>query len=114
MGYAVLLVHHTGKSGDQRGASRREDLLDTSIKLVKPENGSGGVDGAEFEVHFTKTRGETPRPPKLTVRLREDEDGVLRFVFEVKHDARPHHQTLLKIFKGAGGQWSMEAVPYAG
>ena len=30
---SILLVHHAGKSGDQRGASRREDMLDTEIKL---------------------------------------------------------------------------------
>ncbi|HVW56726.1 MAG TPA: AAA family ATPase [Rhizobiaceae bacterium] len=33
-GYAILLVHHASKSGDQRGASRLEDLLDTTIKLL--------------------------------------------------------------------------------
>ena len=27
-GVAVLLVHHAGKSGAQRGTSRREDVLD--------------------------------------------------------------------------------------
>jgi RecA-family ATPase len=37
LGYAVLLVHHAGKSGEQRGASRREDLLDTSMRLVIPK-----------------------------------------------------------------------------
>lgn len=30
-GIAVLLVHHAGKSGDQRGASAREDIMDTVI-----------------------------------------------------------------------------------
>jgi putative DNA primase/helicase len=30
-GITFLLVHHANKTGDQRGASRREDLLDTSI-----------------------------------------------------------------------------------
>lgn len=29
-GYAILLIHHAGKGGDQRGASRLEDFLDTS------------------------------------------------------------------------------------
>ena len=32
-GLSVLIVHHAGKSGDQRGTSRREDVLDTSINL---------------------------------------------------------------------------------
>lgn len=26
-GITVLIVHHAGKGGDQRGASRREDIL---------------------------------------------------------------------------------------
>ena len=30
-GKSVLLIHHAGKSGQQRGTSRREDVLDTVI-----------------------------------------------------------------------------------
>jgi putative DNA primase/helicase len=33
MGKAVLLVHHAGKTGDQRGSSAKEDVLDCVIKL---------------------------------------------------------------------------------
>jgi len=29
-GVSVLVVHHAGKGGQQRGTSRREDVLDTS------------------------------------------------------------------------------------
>jgi RecA/RadA recombinase len=54
-GVAVVLVHHAGKGGDQRGTSGREDLLDTVIKL-DPVNGSSN-DGARFIVKFTKSRG---------------------------------------------------------
>ncbi|HLN25444.1 MAG TPA: AAA family ATPase, partial [Patescibacteria group bacterium] len=32
-GIAVLIVHHSGKNGNQRGTSRREDVLDTVLKL---------------------------------------------------------------------------------
>lgn len=32
-GLSVLIVHHAGKGGEQRGTSRREDVLDTSISL---------------------------------------------------------------------------------
>jgi putative DNA primase/helicase len=34
-GISVLIVHHAGKSGDQRGTSRREHMLDTTIGLVR-------------------------------------------------------------------------------
>ena len=55
-GMAVLLVHHAGKSGDQRGTSAREDIMDTVISLRRPTTYSV-VEGARFEVHLTKARG---------------------------------------------------------
>lgn len=68
-GYAVLLVHHSGKNGEQRGASRREDLLDTSIRLSAPANLPELSRGACFEISFPKTRDERPRPDRLTVEM---------------------------------------------
>jgi len=37
-GISVLFLHHAGKSGAQRGTSRREDLLDTVIALKHPSD----------------------------------------------------------------------------
>ena len=54
-GVAVLLVHHAGTNGRQRGTSRREDALDTVIALRRPEDYSP-EEGARFEVHFEKLR----------------------------------------------------------
>jgi len=53
---SVLLVHHAGKGGTQRGSSRKEDVLDTVISLRRPPDYSPGQ-GARFEVHFEKARG---------------------------------------------------------
>jgi AAA domain-containing protein/helix-turn-helix resolvase-like protein len=55
-GVSVLLVHHAGKGGDQRGTSRREDVLDTSLSLRRPSDYQT-PQGARFEVHFGKARG---------------------------------------------------------
>ncbi len=55
-GVSVLIVHHAGKGGEQRGTSRREDVLDTSISLRRP-NDYVPTEGARFEVHFEKARG---------------------------------------------------------
>jgi hypothetical protein len=54
-GRSVIFVHHSGKSGAQRGTSRREDLLDVVIALRQPQN-YDAKDGARFEVTFEKAR----------------------------------------------------------
>lgn len=50
-----VMIHHTGKSGDQRGTSAREDNIDTSMKLIRPKGYTSG-DGCKFIVEFTKNR----------------------------------------------------------
>jgi RecA-family ATPase len=55
-GRSVLFIHHAGKGGDQRGTSKREDVLDTVIRLVHPDDYEPS-DGARFLVTFTKSRG---------------------------------------------------------
>ena len=56
IGVAVILVHHTGKNGEQRGTSAREDNIDISIGLRKI-NQDPSFRGATFAVTFTKSRG---------------------------------------------------------
>ncbi len=57
-GKLVILVHHTGKTGDsQRGISNVEDVLDFSVELVRPDEGYEVGQGARFTMKFTKTRG---------------------------------------------------------
>ena len=53
---SVLIVHHAGKGGQQRGTSRREDILDTVIALRRPSDYEPNQ-GARFEVHLEKARG---------------------------------------------------------
>nr|CRY95410.1 hypothetical protein [uncultured prokaryote] len=55
-GISVLLVHHAGKNGSQRGTGAKEDILDTVIELKRPSD-YRTEQGARFEVHFTKARG---------------------------------------------------------
>ena len=54
-GIAVVLIHHAGKGGQQRGTSSREDVLDTVISLQNPKDYTPDQ-GARFEVHFQKSR----------------------------------------------------------
>jgi hypothetical protein len=63
-GKTVVFVHHAGKGGSQRGTSRREDILDLSVRLARPQDYSPG-EGARFEVHFEKARtilGDAVKP----------------------------------------------------
>jgi hypothetical protein len=54
-GISTVLLHHEGKAGSQRGTSAREDNLDISISLKRPE-GYRPEDGARFVCHFEKSR----------------------------------------------------------
>jgi hypothetical protein len=54
-GRSVVFIHHAGKGGQQRGTSKREDLLDTVIALRRPADYTPDQ-GARFEVHFEKAR----------------------------------------------------------
>ncbi len=51
----MLLIHHAGVNGRQRGTSRREDALDTVIALRRPADYSP-EQGARFEIHIEKAR----------------------------------------------------------
>jgi hypothetical protein len=54
-GRSVIFVHHSGKGGQQRGTSKREDLLDCVISLKHPSDYDAS-EGARFEVNFDKGR----------------------------------------------------------
>jgi len=73
-GIAVVLIHHAGKGGQQRGTSKREDLLDVVIGLSRPTDYDPSQ-GAVFVAEFTKARNLTGTDAEsLELRLVGDED----------------------------------------
>ena len=96
-GISVLLIHHAGKGGQQRGTSRREDVLDTVIALRRPSDYSP-QEGARCEVHLEKARGvygddAKPFEAKLenigdgtTWTTRDLEDAEMARVVALLHD----------------------------
>ena len=72
-GRSVLFIHHAGKGGEQRGTSKREDVMDSVIKLSLPDDYSP-ADGARFIVSFTKSRGFMgPEAEPFEAALRDGE-----------------------------------------
>ncbi|MBM17898.1 MAG: conjugal transfer protein TraC [Epsilonproteobacteria bacterium] len=63
-GKSILFVHHAGKSGLQRGTSKREDILDSVLILKHPDDYKP-EEGARFEISFSKARhftGDDAKP----------------------------------------------------
>jgi hypothetical protein len=54
-GRSVLFVHHAGKGGQQRGSSKKVDLLDLVLSLKRPAD-YDPTNGAQFEIHVEKGR----------------------------------------------------------
>ena len=76
-GKSLLFIHHAGKSGEQRGTSRREDVLDTVLALRRSIDYST-AEGAQFEVHFEKARGlYGDEVAPIDCRLIQDQQGKL-------------------------------------
>jgi len=76
-GRSILFIHHSGKNGQQRGASRREDVLDVVIVLKRPEEYQAN-EGARFDLLFEKSRnltGEDVTP--LSVALQSNTEGKI-------------------------------------
>jgi putative DNA primase/helicase len=72
-GISVLFLHHAGKGGQQRGTSRREDLLDTVIALRQPDDYCA-TQGLRAEIRFEKARGffgEDARPFEVHMEIQD-------------------------------------------
>lgn len=96
-GKSVLFVHHAGKSGEQRGTSRREDVLDTVISLKSlPDHDA--KDGAKFQVLFSKSRGFCgDDAASMEVALTTNADKQQVWVFETMEDST--FNRVVELFK---------------
>jgi putative DNA primase/helicase len=89
-GVAVLLIHHAGVNGRQRGTSRREDALDTVIALRRPADYLP-EQGARFQVHLEKARalvGDGAMPFEAAVEPFTTETGEAAIRW-MAHDLKP-------------------------
>lgn len=77
-GVAVLLIHHAGKNGQQRGSSAHEDLLDYSI-LLSPLPSNPERKDTRFMVEHTKLRDYIPELRQRYEYSVWTKDGALSF-----------------------------------
>lgn len=88
-GYCVIVVHHAGKSGTQRGRTDGDDNLDLSIKLEGAKGSSAG-DGIDIIVSYEKVRAGGRLPDfratfsdetgKWEVGVDEDENDIVKML----------------------------------
>lgn len=84
---AVMFVHHTGKSGDQRGSSKKLDVLNLTLSLKRPPDYEDG-DGCRVVVTPVKGRhlhGEAAKPFEVKFGLT---DGRATWALGKKVDSR--------------------------
>jgi putative DNA primase/helicase len=101
-GIAVLLVHHAGKNGSQRGTSKREDILDTIISLKRPGDYEQ-EQGARFQVNLEKARGisgDDAKSFEASLEIVESTEGrKARWICTEMEDARLNAAVSLYKFR---------------
>jgi len=111
-GISTILLHHTGKGGDQRGTSAKEDNIDCSVYLRRPPDYSV-EDGCKFVVSFRKSRVRTADAHLIAdtqFQLTEDTDGKL--VWTVGNPKRETRAEILRLINEGSRQ--KDVVDYLG
>jgi hypothetical protein len=91
-GVAIVVVHHAGKAKEQRGTSKREDILDLVLSLRTPDDYDPESDDARFDVRFEKGRGlkgaeKAPFEAKLETQEGKAAAWKVRDIEESRFDA---------------------------
>ena len=74
LGKSVILIHHAGKNGEQRGNSKKTDILDTVIQ-IKSETADDTEEFTRINVIYEKTRnfkGKDAEPFQLHLKTEDN------------------------------------------
>jgi hypothetical protein len=110
-GIASLLLHHSGKTGTQRGTSGREDNLDYVISLSRPKNYKL-EDGCRFIARLEKSRVRQNDLFLITdteFQLVTDENGAYTWTFSNVRQ-KDKANILLLLNEGHSGKEIAELV----
>ncbi len=81
-GIATLVLHHSGKGGDQRGTSKREDVMTQVLRLQHPQD-YRAEEGCRFELHYVKARGVIGDAARsMEVWLKGGNGGGFRWTYQ--------------------------------
>ena len=98
--FTVIVVHHSGKSGQQRGASIIEVPMDFVIKLQFTKDRQHEIHGiAYFDYSFEKIRLKLPKPSSGTLSLQENSDGKLKLLSSYTDKLPDRKFLILKYLK---------------
>lgn len=94
-GIAVIVVHHAGRNGQMRGASRREDPAFWVIRLDDSKDRTSTTDGARFVSTFTKNRNARQWPDPVDWHVASDANGA----FEIRTAAADNRTLVLQAIR---------------
>jgi putative DNA primase/helicase len=79
-GRTVVVIHHSGKNGEQRGTSKHEDALDFCISL-KPSKSDIRDGSLSFGLEWKKARHlASDEIAPFTVTMAEDKKGQMSWI----------------------------------
>ena len=96
-GRTVIIVHHSGKNGKQRGASNHEDTMDASISISAPPKKSQEEDAFQYILRWEKARHlpHSRTKPMLVTYRKEDGKGSWTKSYDIAAD--PKHALAIKM-----------------
>jgi putative DNA primase/helicase len=101
-GRCVIVLHHAGKGGTQRGTSKHEDALDWSIclKPYKATAKESSVDALRFTLEWQKARHLSGRQAgPIAVTMTQDKEGALTWKHENGHHEGPRKIEALRLHR---------------
>lgn len=91
---AVIVIHHSGRNGAMRGASRREDPAFWIIRLNDSRERTATTEGARFVSTFTKNRNSSRCPDPIDWHFFTNEAGTFTIETEAADNSTLVYQAI--------------------
>ena len=87
-GRTIIIIHHEGRSKKPRGTSKREDIMDTIVRLneLEPDDSQPRENQSTFEISFTKTREFYGSAKAALIVKQSTASGVAQWSYEFARD----------------------------